>query len=183
MKPLISLTKSQTLQALRTFLLGIVPDGVEVVQAQDNRVPAPTADDYITMNVMLHTPLGTTRTTFHDGAFDDTPTPGVRMDLAPAEVKVQLDIHGPQSFDVKTVIASLFRSSYATQAFKAMPFDVAPLYFTDPHQVPYGNDQQQIETTWVMDVHLQCNPVVTTGQDFAASFGIGLTNVDTKYPA
>ena len=181
MKPLLSLTQSQTLTALRTFLLGIVPDGVEVVKELDNRVAAPGAVDYITMNAILRTPLGTVRTTFRDGAFDDVPTAGAREDLAPAEVTVQLVAHGPQSFDLATVIASLFRTSYATQAFAATPYDVAPLFMTDPHPLPYVNDQQQVETTWSMDAHLQCNPVVTTTQDFAAQVGIGVFNVDRTY--
>ncbi len=179
----LSLTEAQTLEALRTFLLGILPTGVEVVWGEDNRVAEPTADDYVLMTPMGSAPLGTTRTKFRDGAFDSPPTPGVRMDLAPAEVTVQLDIHGPNSYDNKTIVSALFKSSYATAAFTATGYDVAPLYLTDPHQVPFLNEQQQIEKTWVADAHLQCNPVITTSQDFAARFGVGVINVDTTYPA
>lgn len=45
----LSLTQSQAQVALRSFLLGILPTGVEVVAGQDNRVPEPAVDDFIVM--------------------------------------------------------------------------------------------------------------------------------------
>lgn len=42
-------TQGNTLEALRTFLLAVLPAGVEVVAAQDNRVPEPKVPDFVVM--------------------------------------------------------------------------------------------------------------------------------------
>lgn len=46
---MISPNQSDVLTVLRSFLLGILPNGIEVVKAQDNRVPEPSSSDFVVM--------------------------------------------------------------------------------------------------------------------------------------
>lgn len=184
--PTLSLTEEQTLAAVRSFLLGIMgSDGViiEVVQGQDNRVAAPASDNYVVMTPILQAMISTNETTYHDGALDPDPGPGVRQDLMPRDLSVQLDFHGPSSNDLCTMAHGMVRTSYCCDAFAASGFDVTPLYGTDPHQSGFVNGEQQVENTWIFDLHVHCNPVVTTGQDFAGTLAIGVISVDAAYPA
>lgn len=65
----LSLTEVQTLTALRTFLLSVMPSGMEIVRGQDNRVPEPSGPDFITMTPILRSRLGTNVDTYQDCAF------------------------------------------------------------------------------------------------------------------
>jgi len=177
--PTLSLTEDQTLTVLRTFLLGLLANGVEVVLAQDNRVPEPAGPDFITMTPLLRERLATNIVTTVDGFPND---PQTRSALVPEQVTVQLDVHGPASSDNVQVIASLFRSDWAADQFAASGYAVAPLYASDPRQIPFVNGEQQVEYRWTIDLVMQCNPVTTVTQDFAAQLGIGIVNVDATYP-
>lgn len=55
--------------ALRSFLLEILPPGIEVVQQQDNRVAQPAGPDYVTMNEVARRRLSTNVATYADCAF------------------------------------------------------------------------------------------------------------------
>ena len=180
--PTLSLTESQTLTALRTYLQGLLGTDYVVVKGQPNRVAQPAAPDHIVMTIVGRALLEVPSTEYRDGAFDDPPTPGVRMDLAPAEVRVQLDVHGPNAANVATIVQAKARSSDAWAAFDATGFDVHPLYVDDAHQLPFINGEQQVETCWHMEFHLQCNPVITTAQDFAASVVVGVISVEERFP-
>ncbi|WP_347558573.1 hypothetical protein [Robbsia sp. KACC 23696] len=65
----ISITQSQTLAAVRSFLLGILPDGIEVVRGQDNRVPEPEGPDFVVMTPGLRSRLSTNVDEYDDAAF------------------------------------------------------------------------------------------------------------------
>lgn len=45
----ISPTETQALAALRAFLSFILPNGIEIIRGQDNRVPEPVAPDFVVM--------------------------------------------------------------------------------------------------------------------------------------
>lgn len=62
-------TQSNTLAALRAFLLSILPAGMEVVRGQDNRVPEPQGSDFVTMTPILRERLSTNVPTAADVAF------------------------------------------------------------------------------------------------------------------
>lgn len=177
--PTLSLTQDQTLTVLRTFLLGLMANGVEVVLAQDNRVPEPAGPDFITMTPILRERLDTNVVTTVDGYPSN---PQTRSDKVSERVTIQLDVHGPASADNVQVIATLFRSDWAVDQFAASGFDVAPLYASDPRQIPFTNGEQQVETRWSIDLAMQCNPVTTVSQDFAAQLSIVTVNVDARYP-
>lgn len=65
----LSITEVQTLTALRTFLLSVLPSGVEVIRGQDNRVPEPQGANFVEMTPVLRSRLGTNVDTFQDCAF------------------------------------------------------------------------------------------------------------------
>ena len=107
---------------------------------------------------------------------------GVNQAMQPTEILIQLDVHGPNSSDNAQVITTLFRDNYAVDFFEANGGAAVPLYADDAKQLPFMNENQQIETRYVIEAHLQSNPVVTVGQQFASAVQIGLINVDASYP-
>ena len=158
------------LVALRTFLLSLLPTGVEIIQGQDNRVAEPLGDDFIVM-----TPMPQTRMSTNIDTLD--PETGLSVTItASMQIGVQLDIHGPNSSANAMLVALLWRDSYAGTAVDSSV--VAPLYADDPHQAPFLNAENQYETRWVMMVYLQANPVVTAPQDSATSLAIELYEAD-----
>jgi hypothetical protein len=233
--------QSQIEQAVRGFLLTVLPAGVEVVRGQDNRVPEPPGTDFVVFwairrrrietnidsyldaagtgainnamlsvsfmtlgTILLDAPVlgagvavGTTIAAFGTGSGgvgSYTVTPGMQSvgqtllafgtmtALQPTEVAFQLDVHGPNSADNAETISTLWRDDYAVEQFAASGFDVTPFYADDPRQAPFLNDQQQIETRWVIDALVQANQNVTVPQQFAAAVSLGLIEVDTTYP-
>lgn len=157
---------SETMGALRAFLLSVLPTGVEVVRAQDNLVPQPAGSDFVVMTIIGRARLATNQVTYADGG------PGLaqsRKAKMATQVTVQLDIHGPNSSNTVQIISTLFRDEYGCEKFAASGYDVQPLFCSDPRQAPFLNEAQQIEDRWTLDVNMQANPVVTTGQDFATT--------------
>src|SRR6185437_12579299 len=69
MPAVLSLTEDQAFTALRAFLLSILPAGVEVVQAQDNRVPEPSGADFVLMTPLRQERLSYNETTYQDNVF------------------------------------------------------------------------------------------------------------------
>lgn len=65
----LSITESNTLSALRTFMLGVLPTGIEIVRGQDNQVGEPTGPDFVVMTPLLRSRLGTNIDTYQDCAF------------------------------------------------------------------------------------------------------------------
>ena len=98
---------------------------------------------------------------------------GVRADLVETELTVQLDIHGPAAGDNAKIIEGLWRSEVASQAFEAnqaagvVPFSITPLWCDMRGEMPFWNEQSQIEYRWVIDAKMQINPVIGTPQQFA----------------
>ena len=178
--PNLTINESQVLTALRAFLVAVLPVQTEIVQGQDNLVPEPLAGDFVVMTPTLAEPLETTVNTYFDGFF--TGVPGQLSILHPEKITVQLDIHGPNGYNNRTAIATLFRSDFGVQTMAASGVNVVPLYTEVARQLPFLNDQQQIEKRWVIDAVLQSNPVVQVGQDFAGRLKTGLIDVDVSFP-
>ena len=168
--PPISLTGDLALMVLRAFLLGILPAGTEVVRGLDNRVPEPIGADFLVMTPVLRERIETNVDTYRDGYPD---APCAKDVLQPVKLTVQLDIHGPAGADHTQVITALFRDEYAVDRFAASGFDMAPLYTSEPRQIPFLNGEQQVEALWSVDLVMQVNSLVTVPQDFAQSLEIG----------
>jgi hypothetical protein len=107
---------------------------------------------------------------------------GVLQAKQETQVTAQLDVHGPNSADNRQIITTLFWNEWACEFFKALGHGVQPLYADDKGQMPFVNDQQQVENRWVILAELQVNPVVTVAQQFAQKLTVGLIEVDTTYP-
>lgn len=107
---------------------------------------------------------------------------GVMNSLQPVKFTIQLDIHGELGADNAHIISTLFRDDYGVQLFKSSGYDVTPLYASEAKQLPFLNGEQQIESRWVMDITVQCNPIVIVPQQFADALTVGLINVDATYP-
>lgn len=106
------------------------------------------------------------------------------LDLSQSvQVKVQLDVHGPNSADNAQRISTVLRSAYAARQFKATGNAVAPLYASEPRQTPFANDQQQTEFRWIVDADLVAKPVVSVPQEFFDSANIGASDVDADFPS
>jgi hypothetical protein len=87
------------------------------------------------------------------------------------QVTVQLDIHGPASANNAQIISTLFRDEYAVTMFEQSGIDMAPLYTSDPRQIPFLNGEQQIEERYIVDAVVQVNPIVTIPQQMAVLLG------------
>ncbi len=142
-------------------------------------MPEPIVLDFVTMTATRRERIETNRTSFADGYPSN---PSTRADTQAVQLTVQLDIHGPNAADNTQIVTTLFRSDYGVQALAASGFDVAPLFTSEPQQIPFVNGEQQIETRWSFDAVMQANPIVTSRQDFAAALGVGVISVDATYP-
>lgn len=92
---------------------------------------------------------------------------GTAASLQRTEIVIQADVHGPLSADNAQRITTLFRDQFACEAFDALSPLIAPLYTSDPRQIPFENGEQQTEERWSIDLHMQANITVTTGMQFA----------------
>lgn len=175
----ISITETDLFTVLTGFLGGIVLAGTEVVKAQDNNVPEPTSDDFVTMTPLFRARLNTNVDTFTDPGTN----PGTRNSEVSWAFHVQLDVHGPQSGDNSTIIASLFRDGYACRVFAETNPDIQPLYCDDPKQMPFVNGENQYEDRWIITAVMQYNPVTQTPQDFFDKAPVvEIVSVDAAYP-
>jgi hypothetical protein len=139
-----------------------VPAGVEIVQGQSNRVPEPTADDYV-----IFTPLTEHRLSTNVDEYDAISSVS-RMESV--QLSYQLDIHGPNSQDNARVIKLLWRSDYAVDATDDAVLQ--PLYASDGAQRPFINGEGQYENRWVLTVEAQIRPAVSTAMQFADTVAV-----------
>ena len=65
----IAPTQSQIQQVLRSFLLSILPAGVEVIEGQDNRVGEPESTNFVVMTPLFKERLETNHIVYADVAF------------------------------------------------------------------------------------------------------------------
>lgn len=228
---------------MRSFLLRVLPVGVEVIESQGNRVAPPAVLDYVIITVLDLPRMSTNRDTYVDcrfvgsivdysmivtsmslgalkvgssifgpgvtegttvqqilsgsgaaGVYKVSPAAqsvpagtvmaaGVVSAMQETECSVQLDVHGPGGADNAGLIATMFRDIYAADRFKALNPLISPLYANDPTQMPFVNDQQQIERRWIVTPVLQVNLTVQDiPQEFAEHVVItGIIPADIEY--
>ena len=242
--PILSITESNIFATLRTFLLSILPAGVEVIKGQDNRVGEPEGTDFVVMTPTMRKRLAFNVDTYTNNAFtgsisgttltvtevqagsliigtqvfgvnvaantvitafgtgmggvgtymvsisqtvaSDVLNAGTANAEQYTQISIQLDVHGPSSGDNSQVIATLFWDQDAFQVITTQGFDIAPLYCSDPRQIPFINAEQQYEDRYVIDIELQANPIVQTPIQFADELELGplgIVNVTAEYPA
>lgn len=171
----VSITETQALTVLRSFILSVVDlDGDHVIRGLTNRVAMPSGD-FIEITPILSAPLATT-------VQDYDRTAGTSLFERDTQFSVQIDCYGSAALDRATLLSILFRSDYACRAFSASGFDMQPLYAGEPRQMPFVTGESQYMERWVFDAVIQMNPVVSAPQDFATSLNVDLLNVDVNYP-
>lgn len=172
-----ALAQAQIDAILRSFLLTILPAGVVVTNAQQNRVAEPLAGNYVLVTLLSRRRLGTTMQ-----AWDESPlgNPTVQQWIESTSISMQLDFHGEGSTDNAQAFATLFRSDYAYQFMAAL--GLYPDYCTDGAQMPFINGEDQWEDRWVVNAVFDANMIVTAPQQFMDTVNIGLIEVDSTYP-
>lgn len=166
----IDATNDAVFAALRAFLLGVLPAGVEVIQTQDNRVPLPIQGlGFVTMNNVHQRRLATNVTGY------TASTKGVS---AATEYQIQLDIYGDASGEWAQIAQTLLRDEYATEAF---PVGIQPLHADDPIQLPLINAEHQFEQRWKLQVFIQYDPIVTVASQSATMLQVGLKEIDKTF--
>lgn len=173
-----SITESSIFTTLRTFLLGILPGGVEVVQAQQNNVGEPVGPDFVTVNS-----IGTHRLSTNVDTYTDPGTnPGAKNSEVSMQFRVQLDVHGPNAADNAATIVALFRDEYACVQFATVNPDIQPLFCEDPRQMPFINGENQYEQRWMIEAFIEYDPVIQTPQDFASQVEVNVVSTDVAFP-
>lgn len=171
-----SLTLTAAFTALRTFLLGILPAGTEVVQGQANRVPMPQGGNFVVMTPMRIEQMAQT---VHEVTPPNAPAPALGTDeiARSATLHFQLDVYGPASGDNATIITTLLRDSYGAEAFASTDFN--PLYAEDPFQMPLVAGEQQWIQRWTIRAALHGHFAVTVPQGFADTLITELSEVSS----
>jgi len=179
--PTLDITQAVLMKAMGDYLGTILPDGYEIAQAQQNRVPPPVGAHYLIM-----TPLRTSR--LMTNIEDDPPADIIPPETGPLpygieaayEWVVQLDFYGDESADAAQAVSMALRDASACTAFDASGYAIQPLYADEPRQMPFSDESQQYEERWSLEAHLQFNPVLATGQDYADTLRVDLINVEAQ---
>ena len=167
MSVILDINDQDVFTAMRVFIQSFVPSTVQVVQAQDNKVPMPKGG-FITMNN-----TGMDRLSFNIDNYQSV-VQGKTV-LTPTKYSMQLDFYGPSSQIWAVETMALFRDEYATEIF---PSNIQPLYADDPVQLPLIDGEQQYEQRWKLEGNLQYNPTLTTSQQSMLDVVVGLAPID-----
>ena len=101
--------------------------------------------------------------------------------LQPTKVTYQVDVHSAMvggSSDLAQTIATVWRDDVAVSFFDQSGVRATPLYCEDPKQTPFINSEQQYETRWTIDVHLQVNAIVDIPFQFMDSAHVTFVPAD-----
>lgn len=166
----ISLTDQDVFRAFVVFFKTFLPSTVEVVQAQDNRVPMPKYG-FVSMNN-----TGMDRLSFNIDKYQ--PTTQGKTILTPTKYSMQLDFYGEfsQVWAMQTV--AFFRDEYATEIF---PPNIQPLYADDPVQIPLIDGESQYEQRWKLTATLQYNPTISVTQQSMLEAKAFLAPIDQTF--
>lgn len=164
------MTQTAHFTGVRAFLLSFLVD-VEVVQAQNNRVPTPAKPNFITMTPRSQARQATNENTWLTGDILATSVNHAKS----TSYTMQLDVHGPAAADNADKAATLWRDVYACEALAA--FGIQPLYADDPQQLPFMNGEEQYTNRFVVNLVYHGTPTVSTPQEFAATLDIEVTPI------
>lgn len=169
-----SLTQEEAFTALRALLIAALTAGTEVVRGQTNRVPMPASKNWVNMTPSRRVPMATTER----GAVPPVaPKPAIgRTDIGlSTRLDTQIDVYGPASAENAQVIVTVFRDLWAVD-FLA-PYGLAPLYCSDPAQLPLVPGEQQYIQRWTFEAAMHGSIVTPVPTEFADRLITGLTEV------
>jgi hypothetical protein len=115
----------------------------------------------------------------------ETMAAGTQGLMQPTEVVYQLDVHSnvvTTAADMAQAISTAFRDSYATEFFSALNPNVAPFHADEPKQIPFVNAEEQYESRWIIEAHMQVNATLTLPLQYAGALAITSVNVDATFP-
>lgn len=104
-----------------------------------------------------------------------------------AQATVQLDFHSADTTagDMAQTVSTLARDSFGVDFFAGLlpPLNnVVPLYADDPKQMPFFNENQQVEWRWVLQIELFVNQTVVIPQQFADAVEVDVVSVYATDP-
>ena len=161
--------------ALRALIVAVVPAGVPVVQGIQNRAAMPLpAKGFVVMQAIgrsaLRTPIDT---------WDNVAAPTTQSIEQGVDLHMQLDFYGPSSPEWATMVSTLFRDEAGCTLLAP---NCAPLHADEARMVPLIDEEAQYEQRWMLEAHLQYNPVTVIGQQFAEALKVELINIDEAFP-
>jgi hypothetical protein len=164
-----SISEDAVMTALRSFLLEVLPAGVEVIQGQQNRAPEPRGPNHIVMTPARREQLSSTTHGYDPASNSNTVARSTAFHCT-------LDIYGPDGSDNAQVVSTLLRDSYGCEFLE--PYGIQPLYCDDGQQMPLVNGEFQYENRWMVRCVLQANPSVVVSAEFGDSVITTLTRAD-----
>lgn len=106
--------------------------------------------------------------------------------MQPIELTYQLDVHSntvDQAATMAQIIITAFRDAYSFDFFAAQNPNVIPLYADEGRQIGFVSGEEQWETRWTIEAHLQVNAsLINIPQQFAGALSVGLVDVNATYP-
>lgn len=174
----IDITETVVFTVLRAFIQDLLGSTFPVVQGQDNRVPEPAEGDFIVFVGMTRNRLSTNVETWDVS----NPSPTSVANQETIDAVVRIDVHGDDGADNAQKIETMFRSNYAIDFFGRSGYAIAPLYADEPQQMPFINASEQYENRWIVTLHLQADPIISTPQQFADIVTVTPVSVDAAYP-
>lgn len=176
----VSQTQSQALTVLKAYLQALTSlPNASVVQGQPNRVAPPAAQDYIVFTPLMRNRLATNVIGYNSS---NAGLLNQKTQTQYTQLTVQVDIYGPNSSEFAQILSTEFRSFDAVDYFNAAGLDKAPLYTSDPRDLPFVDEGDQVQMRWSVDCELQINVGVTSPQEFADSLAVGVISVDAEFP-
>jgi hypothetical protein len=152
----LSITESDLYKALGDFLQGLFVDA-QIERTQQNGVPMPRGE-FITMTALNSAGLSTGVVNYTAPAAAGM---GQQHMTRTTQWQCQLDFYGASAERNALLLATLYRSEYATDALRRSGGVLTPLYCSDPRQTTLINGEQQYEPRWTLDIQAQINPVVS----------------------
>ena len=169
-----SITQEQAMTALRALLLLVVPSGTEVVQGQVNRVPMPQGKNWCAITPTRRVAMATNERAAIPST-DPAPAAG-RTDIGlSTRLDVQVDVYGPASAETTQTMVTVFRDTWAADQLAAS--GLAPLYCTEPAQMPLVAGEQQYLERWTFEAAMHGNIVTPVSTQFADTIITGLSEV------
>lgn len=126
--------------------------------------------------------VGTYNVTPSQTASSETMSAG-RVDiLQSTEIVFQIDVHGPSSAENAQTITTLFRDASAVDLLSSEAITITPFYADDPRQVPFETAADQYEDRWIVEAHLQVDPIVSIPAQFADAVTVTPVVIDVAFP-
>lgn len=149
---LITPTQSNIHQALRSFLLAVLPSGVEVVLGQVNRVPEPRVGSFVVMTPIRVKRLATNLDTFADVVFEASASGTVLTvtDILHGAIRTGLELFGANVTAGTTIAAQLSGPEGGAGTYT---ISEAQSVASEKMAAGYASRQQNAEWTVQLDFH------------------------------